>query len=199
MAQPGTNGAITAIGTANWTTDFALDPGTNMIRAWAVDTSGNLSLTNTRTIFFAVRTPLSLTVNGNGAVASLTNNQLLEVGQSYSLKATPALGNLFSNWIVGGVTVTGSVLNFTRVAAFSSARPPTPPSLLSKKCAGETLRTTRANLFVTPQNSRSFWYRLLAAPAAEANPFFDLHGGKHRSSHDGDAEPGFRADGRGVE
>jgi hypothetical protein len=112
-ARLGTNVPMTVTGTNDWAASFPLDPGTNIIRAWATDTSSNLSLTNTRTVFFAVMAPLSLSTNGSGAVASLTNNHLLELGKSYSLKATPAPGNLFSNWVVNGQAVTGPVLNFT--------------------------------------------------------------------------------------
>ena len=45
----------------------------------------------------------------------------------------------------------------------------------------------------------SFRQRVFAAGAAEANPLFQLHGGKGRSSHDGDAEPGLDSERRGVE
>ena len=111
--QQGTNGFATATGTTNWTANLALVPGTNVFNVRATDASGNHSLTNARTVFFAVMTPLTLTTNGNGAVASLTNNQMLELGKSYTLKATPKPGNLFSNWIVGSEIVTGPALNFT--------------------------------------------------------------------------------------
>ena len=42
--------------------------------------------------------PLSLFINGGGTVAPLTNAQLLVVGQSYNMVATPRNGYLFSNW-----------------------------------------------------------------------------------------------------
>lgn len=101
-----------ASGTTNWTTDLSLTPGTNLIQVCATDAAGNRSLTNTLTVFFAVMTPLSLSATGNGTVAALTNHQLLELGQSYSLQATPAPGNIFSNWLVGGQVATGPRLTF---------------------------------------------------------------------------------------
>jgi len=110
--QHGTNGFAAATGTNNWTARVPLDPGTNVFQVRAIDTSANLSVTNTKTIFFAVLAPCSLTTNGSGAVAGLTNNQMLELGQSYTLKATPAPGNLFSNWNIGGQAVAGPVLTF---------------------------------------------------------------------------------------
>jgi len=60
-----------------------------------------------------VSQPLSLGKTGNGILTGPTNGQILELGKAYSLKATPARGNLFSNWIVGGLVVIGPVLNFT--------------------------------------------------------------------------------------
>ncbi len=104
--------AFAAAGTTNWTADLSLTPGTNIIQVCAIDVAGNRSPTNTLTVFFAVMTPLSLTTTGNGTVAALTNNQLLELGQSYSLQATPASGNIFSNWLVGDQIATGPRLTF---------------------------------------------------------------------------------------
>jgi hypothetical protein len=115
-AQQGTNVPVAATGTSNWAAGFALDPGTNIIRVWATDTSGNRSLTNSRTVFFAVMLPLSLSTNGSGGVAALTNNQLLELSKSYTVTATPQIGNVFSNWIVAGQAVTGPVLHFAMVS-----------------------------------------------------------------------------------
>jgi len=110
--QQGTNAFAPAVGTTNWSATLALSPGTNVLRVRAADAAGNHSITNTRVVFFAVMSPLSLSTNGNGAVTSLTNNQMLELGRSYTLKAAPRPGNLFSNWIVGGQAVTGPTLNF---------------------------------------------------------------------------------------
>jgi uncharacterized repeat protein (TIGR03803 family) len=50
LGTAGWNLAQTANGWANWTASIALSPGTNVLQAYAVDTSGNHSLTNTARI-----------------------------------------------------------------------------------------------------------------------------------------------------
>lgn len=80
--------------------------GTNVISAYSVDQAGNNSLTNTRVVFRSSRTPLLLSTNGSGSVKGATNGQMLELGRNLLLTATPAPGNVFSNWIVrSNVTV----------------------------------------------------------------------------------------------
>jgi hypothetical protein len=59
---------------------------------------GNLSLTNTRSVFEVVTSALTLTVTGSGTVTGATNHQVLEVGRGYHLLAVPATGSVFSNW-----------------------------------------------------------------------------------------------------
>jgi hypothetical protein len=85
-----------------WSTPFPVDlaPGTNVIRAYAIDQAGNLSLTNTRSYFRSVRTALALSTTGSGSVQGATNGQLLELGKNFTLTATPASGFVFSNWVV---------------------------------------------------------------------------------------------------
>ncbi len=62
---------------------------------------------------FAVTSPLTLTINGGGSVQPLTNGQLLVIGNDYTMAATPARYNLFSNWMVGDQVITNSVLTFS--------------------------------------------------------------------------------------
>lgn len=78
----------------------SLEPGTNTVSAYSVDQAGNNSLTNTRSYFLSVRTPLTIAVNGGGTVNGATTGQLLELGRSFALTATPAAGQVFSNWLV---------------------------------------------------------------------------------------------------
>ncbi len=101
-----------ATGTTNWMAVVELRPGTNLFSATAVDPSGNESLTASRTLVYVLTSPLRLTINGNGIIGPFRDGQLLEIGRSYTLTATPGLGNLFSNW-VGGVTSTNPTLRFT--------------------------------------------------------------------------------------
>ncbi len=101
-----------ATGTTTWTATAALQPGTNTFLIKATDAAGNFSLTSTRVVIYVVKLPLLLTVNGNGTVTGATNNQLLELGKSYALKAAPKPGNVFSNWLVNGEASTAATLTF---------------------------------------------------------------------------------------
>lgn len=82
------------------------EAGTNTISAYSVDQASNNSITNTKVVFRSSRTPITLTTNGTGSVKGATNNQMFELGRNVILTATPAPGNVFSNWIVrSNVTV----------------------------------------------------------------------------------------------
>lgn len=109
------DGAFTAASGTNawskWSAVVALQPGTNVVAVRSVDLAGNLSLTNRRSFFSTVRAPLTLTTNGLGKVTGATNQQLLTIGKSYTLTATPGSGQLFSNW-TGGVTGTALKKSF---------------------------------------------------------------------------------------
>ena len=100
FVQKGTNDFVVAQGASNWAATVTLDPGTNILSFKVTDTSANSSLTNTRTVFYVVRAPLTVATNGPGRT-SYTNQQLLEIGKGYTITATPASGHLFSNWISG--------------------------------------------------------------------------------------------------
>ncbi len=110
--QQGDGAFVAANGTTNWVATVALDPGTNTIRVKATDTSGNASPITSSAIIYIVTTPLTLTINGDGVVAPFTNGQLLELGKTYSVTATPKAGSFFSHWVVGGVSITNSTLMF---------------------------------------------------------------------------------------
>jgi hypothetical protein len=82
-----------------WSMEFDLSPGTNVIRAFAVDATGNYSSTNTLKVTYVIVAPLELNVIGHGSVLGATNGQLLEIGRSYTLTATNSVrGFAFSNW-----------------------------------------------------------------------------------------------------
>ena len=102
LVKKGTNDFVVAQGNSNWTATVTLDPGTNILRFKVTDTSANVSVTNTRIVFYVVRLPLTVTANGPGRT-SYTNQQLLEFGKGYTITATPASGHLFSNWISGSL------------------------------------------------------------------------------------------------
>jgi hypothetical protein len=84
--------------------------GTNNVAAYSVDFAGNLSKTNTLSFFFAVPGTVTVSIVGDGTVGStnlfdsvtastlIGTNQFF-VGRSYTLTATAANNNLFSNWV----------------------------------------------------------------------------------------------------
>ena len=107
----GSSAFAAATGTAAWSVQATLAPGTNVISVRAIDSSGNISLTNSRTVFCAVPATLNLTVNGNGKVKGATNGQHLNIGKPYKITATPVAGFVFSNW-TGDVSSDAPTLTF---------------------------------------------------------------------------------------
>lgn len=110
----GTNDYLVADLTNNaWSgTLTGLIPGTNTVRAIAYDLNGNLSTSVARTFVFAIVSPFTLTINGNGIVTPNYNNTLLEVGKSYTITAKPDTGNVFSNWTGDAGISTSTALTF---------------------------------------------------------------------------------------
>ncbi|MFM1767990.1 MAG: hypothetical protein RJA22_519 [Verrucomicrobiota bacterium] len=86
-----------------WEAAVAWAAGTNVVRAYAVDPSGNVSATNRLAVFVVVPWPLDLAVEGEGRLAPDLRGAVLEVGRGYAVNAVPAPGFLFLNW-VGSVT-----------------------------------------------------------------------------------------------
>jgi uncharacterized repeat protein (TIGR02543 family) len=88
-----------------------LVPGPNTVRVRAYDTSSNVT-TVSRVINYIVPAPFSLNVIGEGSVSGPTNNQILHVGYTYTLTATPAPGFAFEGW-TGDFSFTNKMLAFT--------------------------------------------------------------------------------------
>ena len=111
LNNTGFNPAATFSGT-NWTKLVSLTPGTNTVQAFAVDMTGNHSLTNTVKLFYAVNSTLTVTINGNGTISPPNyTNVSLNIGKGYTLKATAAKGFGFYYW--GGVLLSNNpTLNF---------------------------------------------------------------------------------------
>ena len=108
----GTNNYQTATGTNHWSaTVYGLIPGPNTVRVRSVDTSGNNSVTVTRTYNYIIVSPLTLTINGRGTVSGATNGQLLAIGNTYHLTALPAVGFGFGGWS-GGTNSNSTSLAF---------------------------------------------------------------------------------------
>jgi hypothetical protein len=113
------NGGIwnNASGTTNWSASLTLTPGTNTIAAYATDTTGNNSATNSVSFDFVVTNQLQIRTTGLGTVSPNYSNAWLEIGRNYSITSAPASGFVFTNWLVstnwiGGATVTGTNLQF---------------------------------------------------------------------------------------
>jgi hypothetical protein len=113
----GTNAYQTAAGTNNWSATVTnLLPGLNTVRAFAIDTSSNLSPTKTRSFTYKVVTPLVVTTHGGGTLKpSNYNGAALVLNAPYAITATPAGGSIFVNWTdnAGNILATTPTLSFT--------------------------------------------------------------------------------------
>ena len=101
----------------NWTAVKNLIPGTNTVAAYAVDTSGNVSTTNSVSFQFVVTNQLGVRAIGLGTISPNYSNAWLEIGRKYSITSAPASGFVFTNWTIstnwiGGANVTGTNLQF---------------------------------------------------------------------------------------
>ena len=130
--------ATTANAWTNWTGSLALIPGTNTLQAYAVDTSGNRSFTNSVSFEFVVMMPVTVQLYGQGVPnpksgslsPNYTNGTMLAINEFYSLTAIPAAGFAFTSWS-GSVTTNKATLlfkmqtNLTLNANFIDGAPPT--------------------------------------------------------------------------
>ncbi|MGD1089647.1 MAG: Ig-like domain-containing protein, partial [Verrucomicrobiota bacterium] len=126
----GWTNASTGNGWTNWTANVTLIAGTNTIAAYAVDTSGNVSTTQSVSFVYVLTAPLTVLINGNGTVSPDYNGALLQIGQSYSMTASASAGYAFTGW-TGSMTSSGATLGFTMAsnltftANFKNITPPT--------------------------------------------------------------------------
>jgi hypothetical protein len=122
-----------SISRSNWTQQVGLIPGTNTLAAYAVDTSGNISLTNLTKVIYIVSATLTVSTNGKGTITPAYNGALLQIGAGYSMTAKAATGFGFVNWTdgLGGVITNGATVKFlmasnlTFVANFVDITKPT--------------------------------------------------------------------------
>jgi hypothetical protein len=101
----------------NWAAAVNLMPGTNTIAAYALDTSGNISTTNSVSLDFVATNQLQIRASGLGTVSPNYSNAWLEIGRNYSITSTPASGFVFTNWVTstnwtGGASTTKTNLTF---------------------------------------------------------------------------------------
>ena len=161
-----------ATGTTNWSAPLNLTPGTNTIAAFATDTSGNNSLTNSVSFDFAVTNQLGIRALGLGTLSPNYSNAWLELGRNYSITSAPASGFVFTNWLVatnwlGGTKVGGTNLTFMMTSNLSLQAyflDVTRPLLtITAPSAGQHMTNALAAIIGTASdnwNVTAVWYQL---------------------------------------
>ena len=76
----GWTAATTGNNWTNWTANLTLTPGTNTVQAYAVDTSGNFSPTNTVKFVYLVLKPLTVQIGSAGQSANGARQSQLQRG-----------------------------------------------------------------------------------------------------------------------
>jgi hypothetical protein len=173
------NGGIwtNATGTTNWSAPLTLTPGTNTFAAYAADTTGNNSPTNSVSFQFVVTNQLQVRMTGLGTI-SPTNytNAWLEIGRNYSITSAPASGFVFTNWLVstnwiGGATMSKTNLQFmmasnlTLQANFLDVARPT--NRITAPTAGQHMTNALATVIGTASDNwkvTGVWYQLNNGP-----------------------------------
>jgi len=100
-----------ADGTSNWTANLLLTPGANTILACAQDAAGNASSTSRVSVVYVLSDRLQLSQTGQGKLSPNYSNAWLQLGNTYSVTATPAAGSVFSNWLGGAFAATSEFTN----------------------------------------------------------------------------------------
>ena len=156
----------------NWSAGVTLLPGTNVVQAYAVDTSGNLSTTNTINFDFVVTNQLRVSLTGLGSISPNYSNAWLEIGRNYSMAATPASGFNFTNWVVstngiGGTKTNGATVlfmmasNLTLQVNFVDVTKPT--LTITAPTAGQHMTNALATVVGTAGDNwkvAGVWYQL---------------------------------------
>ena len=164
--------ATTGNNWTNWTTQATLTPGTNTIAAYAVDTSGNNSLTNSVSLQFVVTNQLQIRASGLGTVSPNYSNAWLEIGRNYSITSTPASGFVFTNWVISTNWIGGTIMsktnlqfmmasNLTLQANFLDVTKPT--LTITAPTAGQHMTNAMANVIGTASDNwkvSAVWYQL---------------------------------------
>jgi hypothetical protein len=114
------NGGSWSVGTttnnwATWSGLVTLAAGTNVVQAYAQDTSGNVSVTSAQSIVYVLTATAVIQITGVGTVSPNYNGQLLVLGQTYSITATAGAGFAFTNW-TGSVTSSAASISFLMVS-----------------------------------------------------------------------------------
>jgi hypothetical protein len=172
LNSTGLSKGVTGNGWTNWTAVVTLTPGTNIVQAFAVDTSGNVSKTNSVSFQFVVTNQLRVRMTALGTVSPNYSNAWLNIGQNYSITSTPASGFKFTNWVtstnwVGGTTTTKTNLQFmmasnlTLQACFVETSKPT--LTITAPTAGKHMSNALATVVGTASDNwkvSAVWYQL---------------------------------------
>ena len=164
--------AATANVWTNWTAAVNLIPGTNIVAAYAVDTSGNVSTTNRVSFQFVATNQLQIRANGLGTVSPNYSNAWLEIGRNYSITSTPASGFVSTNWVastnwIGGTTTSKTNLTFmmasnlTLLVNFADAIKPT--NKITAPASGQHMTNALATVVGTASDNwkvAGVWYQL---------------------------------------
>ena len=156
----------------NWTAAVNLAPGTNTVAAYAVDTSGNVSTTNSVSFQFVATNQLQIRASGLGTISPNYSNAWLEIGRNYSITSAPASGFTFANWVastnwIGGATTTKTNLTFmmasnlTLLVNFLDVTKPT--NTITAPTAGQHMTNALATVIGTARDNwgvAGVWYQL---------------------------------------
>jgi hypothetical protein len=104
-------GGEPATGTTSWSADVqGLAGGTNTVWIRGSDIQGNVTVV-TNHIYFLQQTPLTVSVNGAGAVKPNLNGRILETGKWFKMTEKPAKGSVFAGW-TGDIMSRDATLKF---------------------------------------------------------------------------------------
>jgi sugar lactone lactonase YvrE len=106
---------IQATNTTNWTAGLALSDSANTLQAYAIDTFGNISITNSVLFTYIPSSRITVLMTGQGTLTPNYNGWFLETGRSYSMTAKAGFNYIFSKWTdaLGNTLTTSPTLAFT--------------------------------------------------------------------------------------
>jgi hypothetical protein len=172
------NGGIwtNATGTTNWSAPLTLTPGTNTIAAYATDTTGNSSTTNSVSFDYVVTNKLQVRAIGVGTISPNYSNSWLEIGRNYSITSSPASGFVATNWVVstnwlGGVATNNKAVRFmmasnlTLQINFVDVTRPT--NTITAPTSGQHMTNALATIVGTAKDNwkvTGVWYQLNNGP-----------------------------------